>query len=85
MVQSSKSSASDAMVDFFEQDHENPTLPLYYDLADRYIFSAWKKPAQVFICSGSFSSVCISSRKDTHQSLQFVMCLLFHPVSHMKR
>ena len=40
MVQSSKSSATDAMVDFFEQDPENPTLPLYYDLADRYIFSA---------------------------------------------
>ena len=38
MVQSSKSSASDAMVDFFEQDPENPTLPLYYDLADRYTF-----------------------------------------------
>ena len=40
MVQSSKSSATDAMVDFFEQDPENPTLPLYYDFADRYIFSA---------------------------------------------
>ena len=43
MVQRSRSSASDAMVDFFERDPENSTLSPVYNLTARYTFFQKRK------------------------------------------
>lgn len=48
MVQRSRSSASDAMVDFFERDLENSTLSPVYNLTARYTFSKKEKTGPGF-------------------------------------